>query len=60
MTILIFILLIIIIYKYIYQDKEPFRKRLYTWNKCKINDQTKLKNIFNEYGCIIIPSILST
>ena len=60
MTILIFILLIIIIYKYIYQDKEPFRKRLYTWNKCKINDQTKLKNTFNEYGCIIIPSILST
>jgi hypothetical protein len=37
---------------------EGFTSKFYTWNNCKINNQDKLINTFNNYGCIIIPNIL--
>ena len=59
--VLLFLIILYLIYS-MYLIRDGFlnkNNKLYTWNNCKIDDQEKLKNTFNNYGCIIIPDILS-
>jgi len=52
---LIFLLLYLIFYK----QFDGFNNNYYKWNNCKTNNPEKLKRTFNNYGCIIIPNLLS-
>jgi|TARA_Y100001980_G_C14547260_1_gene327716 hypothetical protein len=55
---LLLLLLVVYIY-YKYSINEYFDNNLFKWNDAKINNQSKLINTFKNYGCIIIPNILS-
>lgn len=53
------IILLIFLYIILNRQYEGLYNKLYQWNNCKLNDKDKLINTFNNYGCIIIPEILS-
>lgn len=56
---LLIIMIIVIILFVLAQNYKMYTYKYYPWNKCLINDQNKLINTFNKYGCVIIPNILT-
>ena len=69
-VIIITFLLCIITFFYFYyvNNTEYYKNNLYLWNDCKIyehspkdivSNQIKLAKTFDEYGCVIIPNLIS-
>lgn len=55
---LLIILCILLLLSMLFTKYEGFTSKYYKWNDCKITNQNKLINTFNNYGCIVIPNVL--